>query len=62
GTAALIDKIGLANETLDPKGMVLIHGELWQSESLSGVINKGEKIRVKEMQGFKLFVEKVSEV
>jgi membrane-bound serine protease (ClpP class) len=62
GAAALIDKIGLANETLDPKGMVLIHGELWQSESLSGVINKGEKIRVKEMQGFKLFVEKVSEV
>lgn len=59
GQAALIDEVGFANETLDPKGMVLIHGELWQSESLSGAISKGEKVRVKEMQGFKLFVEKV---
>ena len=40
--------------------MVVVHGELWQAESLSGEISKGEKIRVKEMQGFKLFVERVS--
>jgi len=44
---------------LDPLGMVLVHGELWQAESLSGMINKGEKIRVKDMKGFKLFVERV---
>ena len=50
----------MANEILNPTGMVLVHGELWQAESLSGEINKGEKIRVKDMQGFKLFVEKVS--
>jgi membrane-bound ClpP family serine protease len=40
----------------------LVHGELWQAESESGEINAGEKIRVKNMQGFKLFVERVSEI
>ncbi len=60
GMNALVDEIGLANEMLNPSGMVLVHGELWQAESLSGGINKGEKVRVKNMQGFKLFVEKVS--
>jgi membrane-bound serine protease (ClpP class) len=56
---ALVMKPVLHNETLSPSGMVLVHGELWQAESLSGEINKGEKVRVKDMQGFKLFVEKV---
>jgi len=39
--------------------MIFLHGELWQAESLSGGIHIGEKIRVKSMNGFKLFVEKV---
>jgi len=56
---ALLDETGIANEKLSPSGMVLVHGELWQAESLAGEINKGEKIRVKNMKGFKLFVEKV---
>ena len=59
GVSALIHETGTANETLNPGGMVMVHGELWQAESLSGEINKGEKIRVKDMQGFKLFVERV---
>jgi membrane protein implicated in regulation of membrane protease activity len=59
GMNALIDETGIANEILTPSGMVLVHGELWQAESLSGEIDKGEKIRVKNMQGFKLFVERV---
>jgi len=59
GMNALIDETGVANESLSPSGMVLVHGELWQAESLSGEVNKGEKVRVKHMKGFKLFVEKV---
>lgn len=59
GVSALVHETGVANELLNPSGMVLVHGELWQAESLGGEINKGEKIRVKDMQGFKLFVEKV---
>ena len=62
GMNALVGEIGTANELLNPLGMVLVHGELWQAESVSGEIYKGEKIQVKEMQGFKLFVERVSDV
>jgi membrane-bound serine protease (ClpP class) len=58
GPGALIDETGTSQEILNPAGMILLHGELWQAESLSGQINKGEKVRVKSMQGFKLFVEK----
>jgi membrane-bound serine protease (ClpP class) len=62
GSEALVGEAGIAKETLNPIGMVMVHGELWQAESLSGEINMGEKICVKSMQGFKLFVEKVSRV
>jgi membrane-bound serine protease (ClpP class) len=62
GMNALLGEQGTANELLNPSGMVLVHGELWQAESTSGEISKGQKIRVKDMQGFKLFVEKVPEV
>ena len=62
GMNALVGEIGTANELLNPLGMVLVHGELWQAESVSGEIYKGEKIQVKEMRGFKLFVERVSDV
>ena len=62
GMNALVGEIGTANELLNPLGTVLVHGELWQAESVSGEIYKGEKIQVKEMRGFKLFVERVSDV
>ena len=59
GSFALIGKIGEAKETLDPIGMVLVNGELWRAESVSGTVNKGEKIKVKSIEGFKLFVENI---
>ncbi len=58
GLAALAGETGVANELLDPDGMILIHGELWQAESVSGSIARGEKVKVKDIQGFRLFVEK----
>ena len=59
GTESMMGEIGEAKEELNPLGMIFLHGELWQAESLSGSIHPGEKIRVKSMHGFKLFVEKV---
>ena len=59
GTESMMGEIGVAKEELNPLGMIFLHGELWQAESLSGAIHPGEKIRVKSMHGFKLFVEKV---
>ena len=58
GFDALMDETGISQDILNPTGMVLVHGELWQAESVSGEISKGEKIRIKNKQGFKLFVEK----
>jgi membrane-bound serine protease (ClpP class) len=59
GSESMIGKTGEAKEQLNPLGMVFVNGELWQAESLSGAIGQGEKVRVKSMKGFKLFVEKV---
>src|SRR6266513_4908449 len=58
GAGALVGKTGITKEILNPLGMVLVNGELWQAESTSGEISNGKKILVKDMQGFKLFVEK----
>lgn len=59
GSESMIGKTGEAKEELNPLGMVFLNGELWQAESLSGEIKQGERIRVKSVKGFKLFVEKV---
>ena len=59
GAATLIGKTGEAKELLNPSGMVLVNGELWQAESVSRTINKGQKIKVISMKGFKLFVESI---
>jgi len=61
GAGTLVDKNGVVTEDLEPMGMVRVNGELWKAESLSGSIKKDEKIHVVRMEGFKLFVEKVSE-
>ncbi|MBK5269569.1 MAG: nodulation protein NfeD [Bacteroidia bacterium] len=58
GIGTLIGEICVATELLNPTGIVQVHGELWQAESLSGLINKEEMVRVKRMEGLKLFVEK----
>jgi membrane-bound serine protease (ClpP class) len=62
GVESMMGETGEAKEELNPSGMILLNGELWQAESMSGIIQKGEKVRVKNMQGFKLFVERVQEV
>ncbi len=58
GIEALIGEMGETLEVLDPTGMIKIHGEIWNAESLSGRIGQGEKVRIKEMKDLKLFVEK----
>ena len=57
GMNAMIGKAGVALEMLDPSGNVDVHGERWNAESISGNIDKGEKIRVVEIKNMKLKVE-----
>lgn len=58
GMEALIENTGEVLTTLSPAGTVKVQGETWNAVSLSGIIEKGEKVRVKEMKNLTLFVEK----
>jgi membrane-bound serine protease (ClpP class) len=57
GVEGMIGNIGESLDTLNPLGRVRVHGELWNAESTSGTINKGEKIRVVGIKNLKLYVE-----
>jgi len=60
GIEGLVGEIGEVIETLSPAGIVKVQGEIWKAESLAGTIDKGEKVRIKEMKNLKLFVEKIN--
>jgi membrane-bound serine protease (ClpP class) len=58
GTEGLVGEIGEAFTTLSPKGQVRVHGELWNAESISGKIAKGERIKVVAVENLSLRVER----
>lgn len=57
GIESLKDKRGLAKTALDPKGKVLVEGELWDAESVSGPIPAGAEVAVDAVEGFKVRVK-----
>jgi membrane-bound serine protease (ClpP class) len=59
GLEGFIHETGVAINTLDPIGMVRIHGEIWQGVSGSGKIEAGQKVKVVSMKNFKLTVEPI---
>lgn len=62
GIEGLLGDTGEVTETLSPTGTVKVQGEIWNAESLSGPIDKGEKVRIKEMKNLKLFVERINNI
>jgi len=60
GANALIGRTGTSMSILDPIGMVSVHGEIWNAESVSGKIDKGEKIQVKGIKNLSLYVEQIA--
>lgn len=46
------------NQTLDPEGMVFVHGEYWNAESRSGRIKSGDEVIIEKVVGLKLYVVK----
>lgn len=60
GAEGMYGFVGEVIDHLNPSGTVMIQGEIWNAESISGEIGKGEKVRVKEMKNLKLFVEPVA--
>jgi membrane-bound serine protease (ClpP class) len=60
GIEGMVGNTGEVVETLSPTGAVKVQGEIWKAESLAGTIEKGEKVRIKEIKNLKLFVEKIN--
>ncbi|MDO8803495.1 MAG: nodulation protein NfeD [Elusimicrobiota bacterium] len=59
GIESLTDKKGLAKTALTPKGKVLVEGELWDAESVSGDVPEGASVHVTAVEGFKIRVRAV---
>ena len=57
GSNAMIGKTGVSIETLNPLGRVMLQGEIWNAVSVSGQIDKDEKIRVVAIKNLQLEVE-----
>jgi len=58
GREGLIGEVAIARTDLDPEGMVFLHGELWNAVADGERIEEGERVRVVDMEGLKLKVEK----
>ena len=61
GGPALVGETGAARVRLDPEGQVLVHGELWRAVSRGGPIEEGTRVRVVDVHGLTLTVEKTAE-
>lgn len=59
GKEGLVNEIGIAQNDLNPTGIVMVSGELWSAESISGEIKKDEKVKVVQVKGMNIKVEKV---
>jgi membrane-bound serine protease (ClpP class) len=60
GVEGIIGEIGEVIIPLDPAGTVMLRGERWNAESLVGSIDKGEKVRIREVRSLKLYVERIN--
>jgi membrane-bound serine protease (ClpP class) len=58
GPQALLGATGIAQQSLTPRGQILVHGELWQAES-NALISAGDPVRVCAVNGLTLLVERI---
>jgi membrane-bound serine protease (ClpP class) len=56
GDNLLLGRVGLAREAVDPRGLVLVNGELWQARAAGEAIDAGETVRVERVDGLVLEV------
>ena len=60
GVEEMIGKEAVVQTTLDPKGTVLIGGELWTAIAESSTIEPGEEVTITRVEGLKLWVTRKS--
>jgi len=57
GREGMVGAVGEALDDLAPAGNVFVHGEIWSAES-SGIVRKGDRVRVAAVRGLTLEVRK----
>jgi len=60
GEAGMIGLVGVAHTDVDPAGIVLVRGELWEARARTR-IPQGARVRVREIEGLTLLVESAPE-
>ena len=58
GADALVGAVATARDPLDPEGYVRVGHELWRARVRGGTVEKGGAVRVLEVQGLTLVVER----
>jgi membrane-bound serine protease (ClpP class) len=58
GAPALVGQTGVARGALSPEGQVLVQGELWRAVARGAPVEEGSRVRVIDVQGLTLTVEK----
>ncbi|MEO0117013.1 MAG: nodulation protein NfeD [candidate division WOR-3 bacterium] len=61
GREGMVNLIGEAAEDFSERGRVFVRGEYWDSISLSGFLKRGEKVRIVDVSGMVLKVERLKE-
>jgi len=61
GVPALLGQTGIARERLQPEGQVLVQGELWRAVARGTPVEEGARVRVVDVNGLTLTVEKAGE-
>ena len=61
GGSALIGQTGVARGALSPEGQVLVQGELWRAVARGAPVEEGARVRVVDVNGLTLTVEKAGE-
>ncbi len=60
GIEGIVGEIGEALTEINPIGMVRVHGEIWNAESIDGNISKGEQIQITGIEKLKLKISRLS--
>jgi membrane-bound serine protease (ClpP class) len=58
GAPAMLGQTGIARGALSPEGHVLVQGELWRAVARGAPVEEGSQVRVVDVQGLTLTVEK----
>jgi membrane-bound serine protease (ClpP class) len=56
GEEQLVGQLGVVRQGLDPLGLVLVNGELWQARTAGEPVEAGETVRVEQLDGLVLQV------